>query len=67
MKNTMSLENYGVVPMTTREMETTNGGGPLVIIAIVAGLLAAYKIGYTRGKQSTSGSGGGGGESAYAL
>ena len=26
MKNTMSLENYGVVEMTTREMETTNGG-----------------------------------------
>ena len=67
MKN-LEVHNYGVAAMTAREMETTNGGGPLVIIAIVAGLLAAYKIGYTRGKQSTSGSGGGGGgESAYAL
>lgn len=26
MKNTMSLENYGVAEMTTREMETANGG-----------------------------------------
>ena len=26
MKNTLSLENYGVVEMTTREMKTTNGG-----------------------------------------
>ena len=25
MKNTMSLENYGVVEMTTQEMKTTNG------------------------------------------
>ena len=27
MKNTLSLEHYGVAAMTTREMKTTNGGG----------------------------------------
>ena len=26
MKNTLSLENYGVAALTTREMKTTNGG-----------------------------------------
>ena len=29
MKNTMSLENYGVAALTTREMKTTNGGSLL--------------------------------------
>ena len=37
MKNTMSLENYGVVEMTTREMKATNGGNP---VALVVGIVA---------------------------
>ena len=32
MKNRLSLENYGVVPLTTREMKTTNGGGPFAFL-----------------------------------
>ena len=38
MKNTMSLENYGVVEMTTREMKATNGGG-------IFGLIAGFMVG----------------------
>ena len=43
MKNTMSLENYGVVEMTTREMKATNGGGwflAIVAAAFIIGLVA---------------------------
>ena len=38
MKNTMSLGNYGVVEMTTREMKATNGGNfwRALILAIAA-------------------------------
>ena len=38
MTNTLSLENYGVVEMTTREMKTTNGGG-------IFGLIAGFMVG----------------------
>ena len=38
MKNTLSLENYGVAQMTTREMRTTSGGG-------IFGLIAGFMIG----------------------
>ena len=44
MKNILSIENYGVAAMTTREMKTTNGGG--WFLAIVA---AAFIIGLVTG------------------
>ena len=47
--------------------ENHEWGGILGIIAIVVGLLAAYKIGFTRGKNYSSGSGGGGEEAVAAL
>ena len=37
MKNTMSLENYGVAVLTTREMRTTNGG--FIHVAMAIGLI----------------------------
>ena len=43
MKNTLSLENYGVVEMTTREMKTTNGGSPHWFWPIAVGALV-YEI-----------------------
>ena len=64
MKNTLSLEHYGVAALTTREMETTNGGGFLTILAIFIGLHVAYKIGFERGKAYSTGTGGGGEASA---
>ena len=38
MKNTLSLENYGVTALTTREMRTTNGGSwwRALILAVAA-------------------------------
>ena len=44
MKNTISLENYGVAAMTTREMRTTNGGGILAGIIIGVVVVAAAEI-----------------------
>ena len=38
MKNTMSLENYGVVEMTTREMKTKNGGIWKYVIGFAASI-----------------------------
>ena len=37
MKNTMHLEHNGLVQMTRREMETTNGG--------ILGLIAGFMVG----------------------
>ena len=53
--------------MTTREMRTTNGGEPLLVIAIIVGIWASYKIGYNRGRGEKSSSGGSGGGSLVAL
>ena len=48
MKNTLSLENYGVAPLTTREMKTTNGG----FFAALAGfMLGMYLADLIWGKQ----------------
>lgn len=40
MENTLSLENYGVEALTTREMKTTNGG----ILAIIGGFMLGMFI-----------------------
>ena len=42
MKNTLSLENYGVAPLTTREMKTTNGGNPWYLPIVVGAIV--YEI-----------------------
>ena len=49
MKNTMSLENYGVAALTTREMKTTNGGFHPAII--VGALVISFAVGVYNGYQ----------------
>lgn len=56
MKNTLSLENYGVAEMTTREMKATNGGVWQIVGAIVVAAAtvimtdwANFKAGLTGG------------------
>jgi hypothetical protein len=44
MKNTLSLENYGVAQMTTREMRTTNGGVWELVLGFMVGLFIADLI-----------------------
>ena len=50
MKNTMSLENYGVAEMTTREMRATNGGW--IHLAIAGFAIWALAEGVTNPKAS---------------
>ena len=47
MKN-LDLLNYGVATMSTREMETTNGGGWLIgiIVAVILGVVIAKTSGH---------------------
>lgn len=47
MKNTMSLENYGVAVLTTREMRTTNGG--FIHVAMAIGLILSFAVGVYNG------------------
>lgn len=47
MKNTMSLEDYGVAAMTTREMKATNGG--LIHVGMAVGLILSFAVGVYNG------------------